>query len=288
MATALEAMLARHRAVTVAMLFLLTVLAWIWLATGAGSGMVPGLSIPAIMPASSPSPEMMRGLDNAMGDRTGASMGAMPGMAAAAAPWALPRFLLTFAMWWVMMVAMMLPSAAPTILLHARAGNASATGSPPATGTFLAGYLLVWGLFSLAATVLQMALERAGIMAGMDMVSVSRPFSAAVLVLAGLYQLSPLKEACLRHCRNPARFLARHYRPGQTGALRMGLLHGAWCAGCCWLLMALLFVGGVMTLVWIAFLTLVVAAEKLLPGGRGIAIAGGLACIAWGAWIVLA
>ncbi|CDO37412.1 DUF2182 domain-containing protein [Novosphingobium sp. KN65.2] len=285
MATALEGMLTRHRAVTVAMLFALTVLAWIWLASGAGTGMAPGFRFPDPMPGA---PATMHGSDNAMSGHMGASMGAMPGMAETAAPWALSRFLLTFAMWWVMMVAMMLPSAASTILLHARAGSAGAAGSRPATGSFLSGYLLVWGLFSFVATVLQMALERAGIMAGMDMVSVSRPFSAVVLLLAGLYQLSPFKETCLRHCRNPAQFLTRHYRPGRAGALRMGLLHGAYCAGCCWLLMALLFVGGVMNLVWIAFLTLVVAAEKLLPGGRWIAIAGGLACIAWGTWIVLA
>ena len=111
--------------------------------------------------------------------------------------------------------------------------------------------------------------------------------AAALLIAAGLYQLSPLKEACLRHCRNPAQFLSRHYRPGPTGAFRLGVYHGAYCVGCCWLLMALLFVGGVMNLAWIALLTLLVAAEKLLPGGRWIALVTGAAFIAWGVLLAL-
>ena len=104
-----------------------------------------------------------------------------------------------------------------------------------------------------------------------------------MLVVAGLYQLSPLKNACLNRCRSPAEFITRHYRPGSLGAARLGLLHGAYCVGCCWLLMALLFVGGVMNLVWVAALTLFVAAEKLLPGGAWIARIAGIAFIGWGA-----
>lgn len=272
MAAAVDAMLARHRVVAVTMLAVLTLLAWAWLATGAGTGMAPGLSVPALVP-----PPAAPSMD---------SMG-MP-IVEQQEWWPAGRFLLTFAMWWVMMVAMMLPSATPTILLYARTATAGRITAAPATGSFLGGYLTVWGLFSLAAAMLQMLLGRAGLMAGMDMVSVSRPFSATLLIAAGIYQLSPFKDVCLSHCRNPAQFLTRHYRPGRAGAWRMGMIHGAFCAGCCWLLMALLFVGGVMNLAWIAVLTLLVAAEKLLPGGRRIALAGGVLCLAWGGWIALA
>lgn len=270
MTIAVEALLARHRAVSIAMLLALTIMAWVWLATGAGTGMTPGLAPPVLVPPAV-APTAMAGMD-------------MPAMEPEA-QWSAGRFVLTFSMWWVMMVAMMLPSAAPVILLHVRA--ATAVGAPPATGSFLAGYLLVWGLFSLAAAALQILLEKAGIVAGMDMASASRRLSGGLLIAAGLYQLSPFKDFCLRRCRNPAQFLTRYYSPGSAGALRMGLVHGAFCAGCCWLLMALLFVGGVMNLAWIALLTFIVAAEKLLPGGRRIAVAGGVLCLGWGAWIAL-
>lgn len=270
MARTVEATLARHRAVTVVMLAALTLLAWVWLATGAGMGTAPGLSLPPLVPPAEP-PPAMPGMD-------------MPAMGPAVS-WSVPYLALSFAMWWVMMVAMMLPSAAPMILLHVRA--ATGVGAPPATGYFLGGYLLVWGLFSLAAAVLQVLLQQAGLMAGMDMVSVSRPLSAALLIAAGLYQLSPVKDMCLSQCRSPARFLTRYYEPGNLGALRMGVIHGAFCAGCCWLLMALLFVGGLMNLVWIALLTLLVAAEKLLPGGERITVVSGILCLVWGGLVVI-
>lgn len=262
-----EATLARHRAVTALLLAVLTLLAWAWLAMGAGMGAAPGISLPPLTPAASP-PSAMPGMD-------------MP----AAAAWSASHFALSFAMWWVMMVAMMLPSAAPTILLHVRA--ATGVGAPPETGWFLGGYLLVWGLFSLSAAALQTLFQQAGLMAGMDLALASAPFSGALLIGAGLYQLSPLKDMCLSQCRNPARFLSRYYEPGSFGALRMGVIHGAFCAGCCWLLMALLFVGGLMNLAWIAFLTLLVAAEKLLPGGQRIAVGAGILCLVWGGWILI-
>ncbi|MCJ2179301.1 DUF2182 domain-containing protein [Novosphingobium album (ex Hu et al. 2023)] len=261
------------------MLAVLTLLAWAWLSLGAGMGMAPGLSLPALLPHHAGQPAVMPAME----------MGGMPIPSHDLAPWwTASRLLLTFSMWWVMMVAMMLPSAAPMILLYARTAVAGGVTVSPATGSFLSGYLLVWGLFSFAVAALQMLLEHAGLLAGMDMVSVSRPFSAAVLAAAGLYQLSPVKEVCLRHCRNPAQFLALHYRAGRRGALQMGLRHGAFCAGCCWLLMALLFVGGVMNLVWIAFLTLLVAAEKMLPVGRWIAVAGGILCLVGSGYLFLA
>ncbi|KHK89482.1 DUF2182 domain-containing protein [Novosphingobium malaysiense] len=275
-----EELLARHRAVSVVSLFVLTLSAWAWLATGAGMDMRPGFFLPPLLPQDGARLTGMQGMD--MG-----SAGILSG-AVTAKLWSVWRFLLTFWMWWVMMVAMMLPSAARMILLYVRAASSRGTTAIPSTGSFLAGYLLVWGLFSLVATGLQMLLELAGLLAGMDMMSVSRPLSAAVLIAAGIYQLSPLKDVCLHQCRSPARFLSRSYRAGKGGALAMGARHGAFCIGCCWLLMALLFVGGVMNIAWIAILTLIVAAEKMLPGGRGIAFAGGIVCLVWALWILVA
>lgn len=205
-----------------------------------------------------------------------AGMAGMPGMAPA------PGFALVVAMWWAMMVAMMLPSAAPVILLHATVHRRTHAAAPP-TATFLAAYLVCWLGFSLVATWAQLALTSPVTMAFDD-----ASLASALLVAVGLYQLSPLKEACLGRCRAPAFFLARHYRPGRRGALRLGLLHGAYCVGCCWLLMALLFVVGVMNLAWVAALTLLVAAEKLLPGGTWIARLSGVALILWGALVLLA
>jgi len=267
MTTAVEAALRRQRAVTIAALALLTLLAWVWLLLGAGMAMAPRAEL-HLFPRS------------AAGD--------MMGMAMPSAAWSAGQWLLAFSMWWVMMVAMMLPAAAPVILLYAKAAAVRPDAPRPATGSFLAGYLGVWGAFSLAAVLLQDALQRSGALAPMTMESTARGLSAAILVAAGLYQLSPLKEACLAHCRNPAVFLSRHYRPGRMGAWRMGALHGAFCLGCCWLLMALLFVGGVMNLAWIALLSLLVAGEKLLPGGRRMGQAAGLGFIAWGALVAFA
>ena len=200
-----------------------------------------------------------------------AGMASMPGMAEA------PGFPIIAAMWATMMVAMMLPSAAPAILLYARVHRHSAEAPPP-TAAFLAGYLACWLGFALLAASLQLAIA-----SPVTMAVESRVGAAALLVVAGLYQLSPLKNACLNRCRSPAEFITRHYRPGSLGAARLGLLHGAYCVGCCWLLMALLFVGGVMNLVWVAALTLLVAAEKLFPGGIWIARIAGIAFIGWGA-----
>ncbi len=121
----------------------------------------------------------------------------------------------------------------------------------------------------------------------MLMSSQSRWLSAGILISAGIYQLSPIKDVCLRHCHSPAQFISAHYRPGRMGAFQMGLFHGVYCVGCCWLLMALLFVGGVMNLAWIALLTLMVTAEKFLSLGRYLSIASGLACIAWGTLMLI-
>lgn len=204
----------------------------------------------------------------------GAGMGAMAGMAAA------PSFPLATGMWFAMMIAMMVPSAAPAILLYGQVHRHSNPGAPP-TAAFLAGYLASWLGFALIAAALQIAAT-----SPVSMAFDSRMVSGGVLIAVGLYQLSPVKDACLSRCRSPAIFLARHYRPGAWGAARLGLLHGLYCVGCCWLLMGLLFVVGVMNLAWIAALTLLVAAEKLLPGGRWIARLGGALFLVWGASIL--
>ena len=195
---------------------------------------------------------------------------AMPGMAS-------PPLSALMLMWWLMMVAMMLPSAAPAILLYARVRNMRGADADVAQSwVFLAGYLNVWLLFSIiAATVQRLA-------AGPDMTLENPAVASAVLILAGLYQLSPLKGACLRECRSPAQFLSRHWRPGAIGAMRLGVIHGAYCVGCCWLLMTLLFVGGIMNFAWIAALTVVVGIEKLVPRGDWIGRLAGIGLIAWG------
>jgi predicted metal-binding membrane protein len=181
------------------------------------------------------------------------------------------------AMWWLMMLAMMLPSATPALLLYAQVRQIrSRDADIGATWLFLAGYLAVWLLFSLAAAVAQRLLTGPSMALGNDVAK------GAVLLAAGLYQLSPLKGACIGLCRSPAQFISRHWRPGWEGAVRLGLRHGLYCLGCCWMLMVLLFVGGVMNLLWIVGLTLIVTIEKLAPGGPLIGKAAGVALIAWG------
>ena len=214
---------------------------------------------------------------------SGAGMERMAGMEGMAPS---PGWALVTAMWAAMMVAMMLPSAAPAILLYGTVHRHShGVGAPP-TLAFLAGYLACWTGFAMLAAALQLTLERAALASPMTMAINSREAVAGLLIAAGLYQLSPLKNACLGKCRSPAQFLSRYYRPGAWGAARLGLLHGAFCVGCCWLLMALLFVGGVMNLAWIALLALLVAAEKLLPKGDWIARIAGVAMIVWGVALV--
>jgi predicted metal-binding membrane protein len=152
---------------------------------------------------------------------------------------------------------------------------------------FVAGYLLAWVGFSLAATLLNWWLHTNGLLSSM-MGSVAPATGGILLIIAGLFQWTPLKEACLEHCRSPIAFLATHWREGTFGAVHMGLHHGTYCLGCCWLLMVLLFVLGVMNLLWVAVLTVVVMAEKIFPHGRHFSRALGLGLAAWGVWLVAA
>jgi len=209
---------------------------------------------------------------------TGASVGGdMGGMAMGP-----PPFGAIVLMWWVMMAAMMLPSAAPAILLYARVRQMRrAERSVAQTWVFLVGYLILWLVFSLLAAAAQQ------VVAGQSMAIESTAAKGSLLIVAGAYQLSPLKSACLGECRAPAQFISRYWRPGWTGALRLGLLHGAYCVGCCWALMLLLFVGGVMNLLWVVALAAIVAAEKLVPHGQWLARLTGITLIAWGVALLL-
>lgn len=186
-------------------------------------------------------------------------------------------------MWWIMMVAMMLPSASPTILLFAKINRQrrEAGKTYVAAGTFALGYLLIWGFFSAAATAAQWALVSSGLLS-IAMASTNQTLSAAILIAAGLWQFTPLKRACLRHCRSPFHFVVSGFRPGELGALRMGVEHGVFCLGCCWFLMALLFYGGVMNLYWIAGLAMYVLIEKIAPVGEWIGRLAGAGLIVWG------
>lgn len=210
------------------------------------------------------------------------------GMAGIQTAWSASYFVLMLLMWWVMMLAMMLPSAAPMILLHATVNRKNRERGNPSvpTGIFVAGYAIAWGAFSLLATILQWALEEAALLSPM-MASTSIWFGAGLLIAAGVYQFTPLKQVCLKHCQSPFSFLMSHWRPGRQGAVTMGLEHGAYCLGCCWMLMGLLFLGGVMNLFWIAGLAVFVLIEKILPVGAWVSRISGALLIVWGAGLAM-
>jgi predicted metal-binding membrane protein len=283
--SAMERLLKRDRAITLAGLVLLCALAWGYVATGAGLGMSAWeMTSVSLFPHTRPTLVEMPGMEMPGMDVGGMKMAAEP---AISPPWQMSDWALNVAMWWVMMIAMMTPSAAPAILLYAQVHrHAAAQGQVPdrvaPTGAFAAGYLSVWLGFSIVATGLYWLLERTGLVSAVLMGSQSRWLSGGVLLAAGVYQLSPLKRVCLARCRTPTEFLSRHWRPGAGGALRLGVLHGAYCVGCCWLLMALLFVGGVMNLVWVAVLAVLVLVEKVAPAGLWVGRVVGVALMAWG------
>jgi predicted metal-binding membrane protein len=265
MAAGLEAVLKRDRLVVLASLAALGLLSWLYLFKLAAD-MAGGDAMPAM--------EGMAGMDTAPAE-------AAPGPA-------LVEFLLLAAMWAVMMVGMMLPSAAPTILLFSALERKAAAASPVfgRTTLFVAGYFLVWTAFSVAAAAAQTALSQAGLISS-AMATTSTILGGAIFILAGLYEFSPLKNRCLSHCRAPFDWLPRHWRKGAIGALRMGAEHGLYCVGCCFVLMLLLFAGGVMNLLWVAAIAAVVLAEKLLPGGPLVARLAGVALLAWGAMLIV-
>jgi predicted metal-binding membrane protein len=265
--SALEAVLRRDRAIVVAALAIVTALAWadlVWLANDMGMG---GM------------------------DMTGFRMipAGLGWMMPASAPWQPIEFAAVFVMWVVMMIGMMAPSVTPMILLYARIGRQTAGESRPlaASGWFALGYLLSWTTFSLAATTAQWALERAALLTSM-MESASKFLGASILILAGLYQWTPFKDACLSYCQTPLGFVLRYgFRREPTGALALGFRHGLYCVGCCWAVMALLFVAGVMNLFWIAALSALVLLEKVVPFGRVLPRLAGIAFIAGGAWLLM-
>ncbi|WP_428606917.1 DUF2182 domain-containing protein [Sedimenticola sp.] len=251
----------RDRWTILVSLFTLALLAWLYLWIDAGKM------------------EMMSAHDN-MANRTMADT--LP-----SAPWQLESLLLTFLMWAVMMVGMMLPSAAPAILLYGRLANNRQTVSLlPATGLFSSGYLTVWTLFSLSATLLQATFESQRMLSPL-LSSSSTWLSATLLLIAGLYQWLPLKKACLKKCQSPLNFFLMHWRPGALGAFCMGMEHGLYCVGCCWVLMLLLFVAGVMNLLWVALIAGFVLAEKLLPSGHLIGNVAGIGLLLIGSGMLV-
>jgi predicted metal-binding membrane protein len=254
--TPIEALVRRDRWLTTGALAAATVLCWAWIVA------------------------MARDM---YGPMTGASAWMMGGV------WDPAHLLLLFAMWVAMMAGMMLPSAAPALLLYAgviRRSPDGEGGAPAHVYAFAGGYLLVWTIFSGAATVLQRVLARAFILSPM-MEPRSPLFAGILLLAAGAFQFTPYKRACLNACRNPAEFLARHWRPGVAGGFYLGTANGLYCLGCCWALMLLLFVGGVMNLWCIAALTIFVLLEKVAPLGAQGGRLSGLLLAALGLWSLL-
>jgi len=266
--TALETVLRRDRLVVAGALGVLAALAWsyvLWLAADMDMG----------------------GMDMGGSRMIPAGMGIMvPRLS----PWSGMEFALVFAMWAVMMVGMMTPSAAPMILIYARIGRQAAIVEKPfaATGWFAAGYFLAWTGFALIATAAEWTLDRAALL-DPAMASTSKMLGGIVLIAAGLYQWSRLKGVCLAKCQSPFLFIQHQggFRREVAGALLLGLRHGAYCVGCCWVLMALLFVGGVMNVLWIAVLALLVLLEKLAPLGNLIARLAGTVLVTGGVWLLL-
>ena len=314
----LERLLRRDRLVVITALLLVIVACWAYVLAGAGMDLAPLETTP--MPGApgmaetddAPPGVMRRMGQSAMpemdmprtGDIPGANKGDMPGMAmgenaadsvsdmaiATMAPvaWTPDYAVLMFFTWWIMMMAMMLPSATPMILLFAMVNRKQRDKGAPyvPTGLFAASYLLVWGAFSLVAVSAQWGLERSGLLSP-AMASTSVLLGAGLLIAAGIYQLTPLRHACLRHCRSPIAFITQHWRPGDLGALRMGIAHGAFCTGCCWFLMVLLFYGGAMNLYWVVGLALFVLLEKTIPAGHWLSRIAGVLLITWGGTLML-
>ena len=249
----LEQLLRRDWTVTLIALLTASLLAWAYLMFGAGMG-AHSMSMPNVV---------------------------MP-MASA---WTTSYFALMLVMWGIMMAAMMLPSAAPMILLFATIERRRRETSPfPATTIFATAYVAVWIGFSVAATLLQWQLDHLAMLSPAISVT-SALLSAIVLIAIGAYQFTPWKQACLRNCRSPLEFITWHWNRGPFG---MGFRHGIYCVGCCWMLMLLLFVGGVMNLLWVLLIAAFILAEKTVPRGEWLSYGAGAALIGWGGWTVYA
>jgi predicted metal-binding membrane protein len=263
-----EAALRRDRLIILAALLLLIAAAWAYLFR-----LAAGMAMPAHM-QDMPMPGM---------DMAGT-------MGPAVKPLDFTDALLTFAMWLVMMVGMMTPAVTPTILLYARVGRQAGLQQKPfaSAGWFAGGYFLAWAGFSLVATATQIGLRDAMLLTAM-LKSASDPLSGIMLVAAGLNQWSPWKDSCLENCRNPLLFIQRHggFRPQAGAALWLGIRHGLYCVGCCWALMLLLFVGGIMNIAWIAGLAILVLAEKLWSHGPLLSRAVGVAAVASGLFLIV-
>ena len=270
--TALESLFKRDRRILIAAIAVLTALAWvylIWLARG----------------MSMDSPTMPD-----MPDMPGMDMG---GMGSVLAPmiraWTPTDFAFIFLMWAIMMVGMMAPSAAPMILIYARVARQSAlVGKPLATaGWFGCGYILSWIAFSLVATIAQGILERTALLTPM-MAAASNRVGGSVLIVAGIYQFTALKNDCLSHCQSPVAFIQSHggFKKGTWPPIQLGMQHGFYCIGCCWALMALLFVLGVMNVLWIAAIAVHILLEKILPEGNAIARVAGVGLTIAGLWLI--
>ena len=262
--SALERVLARDRRLTAVALAALVALAWGYLLVL--SRQMSGTSMSGM--ASMPGMAGMQGMTGMSGDAAAESVG------------------LTVLMWWTMMIGMMVPSAAPMVLLFGNVQRRQLAAESPKlrVASFTAGYLAAWGAFSVLAAGAQIALTRLALLAPMDL-TVSTWLGALLVALAGVYQLTPLKNVCLRRCRSPAEFLSSHWRRGSGGAFRMGVEHGLYCVGCCWLLMGLLFVVGVMNLLWVAAIAAFVLIEKLVPNGETMAEIGGVALLLFAAYL---
>ena len=215
-----------------------------------------------------------------MGDMS--SVLAMPMTSA----WSPVQVLLMVTMWAVMMAAMMLPSAAPMVLAYDRLDRGSPQGRAGSSALFIAGYVVVWSAFAVGAVGLQWTLQTMALVNGMGVLT-QNGLAGLLLVGAGTFQFTPVKKRSLGACRTPMGFLTTSWRDGRSGALRMGLHHGSLCLRCCWALMILLFVLGVMNLFWVAFLAIFVLAEKLSSRGEEISLIGGLVMIAWGVAAIL-
>jgi predicted metal-binding membrane protein len=263
--TFLEGVLRRDRGVVLVGLLAVAALGWayiVYLALAIRGGPVPG----------------------------GMSVGAGQMAMAQQMPWTAIDFGLMYVMWAAMMMAMMVPTAAPVILVFARVNRSKRNQNQPyvSTGVFLSGYLAVWGGFALFATLSQWGLHQATLMSTM-MGSVTPALGGTLLIVAGVFQWTPLKYVCVNHCRTPMGFIMSEWREGHSGALGMGLRHGGYCLGCCWVLMGLMFVAGVMNLLWMAAIAAYILLEKVAPTGtRGnwFSWATGSVLVGWGAWLL--